>query len=69
MQIHNKGGASSSLAAPTNKNAFWVGAKNDGWPSHQIVPVISMKTLIDSIPPSIKIVHLKTDMQVSLGRI
>lgn len=63
MQVHNVGGASSSLAAPTNKKAFWAGTKNDGWPSHQIVPVLSMATLLSSIPSTINIKHLKTDMQ------
>mmetsp|Transcript_39735 Transcript_39735/g.77779 ORF Transcript_39735/g.77779 Transcript_39735/m.77779 type:complete len:334 (-) Transcript_39735:316-1317(-) len=63
MQVHNVGGASSSLAAPTNKNAFWVGTKKDGWPSHQIVPVMSMATLLESIPKTVNIKHLKTDMQ------
>jgi len=64
MKIHNVGGASSSLAAPKDKTAFWVGnSKAQGWPAAQIVPVISLSMLLAAIPRNVHIRHLKTDMQ------
>jgi hypothetical protein len=63
MRVHNMKGVSSSLAAPADPTLPWTGNHKDGWPPFQIVPVLSMTTLLDSIPREINIKHLKTDMQ------
>ena len=59
--IFNRG-MSSSLAEPVDPNIYWA-LKDGGYPPFSIVPVLTLDHLIASIPDSIRIELVKTDMQ------
>jgi FkbM family methyltransferase len=60
MYAYNNHGASSSLSKPA-QDSFWnSGKKNKGI---KIVPVISMKDVLNSIPPNATIDFIQTDTQ------
>lgn len=58
MAVYNTNGVSSALTAPSEK-AFW----NKELQNSKVVPVLSMATVLGSIPTSVEIWFLKTDMQ------
>ena len=71
MNVYNNNGVSSSLAKPA-EDAFWNNQKHgkrrkngrkryDG--SIKLVPLLTLESLLNSIPQHIQIVAMKTDMQ------
>ena len=59
MQWYNKFGESSSLATATEKAEYTTRYRG----KRKIVNVISLTTLVESIPSTVKLWYLKTDMQ------
>lgn len=61
---YNKNGVSSSLSPAMDSNAYWAQADLlKGMQPLSIVPVLTLKHLIDAIPSEITIEYLKTDTQ------
>ena len=59
MQWYNKFGESSSLGTATEKAEYTTRYRG----KRKIVNVISLTTLVESIPLTVKLWYLKTDMQ------
>lgn len=57
MHVLNRNGVSSSLAAPAVRS-FWT--KSSGL---HVVPVISLETLLSSVPSDVQVAYIRTDMQ------
>jgi hypothetical protein len=65
MHAYGSWGESSSLT-PANKSEPWGydwAVAPQGYPAFQYVPVLSLRTILESIPESVEITQLKTDMQ------
>lgn len=62
MRIYNSNGVSSSLAKPA-KTDFWNSKESRGDGKLAIVPVITLSSLLNSIPKRINVAFLMTDMQ------
>jgi len=61
MHAYNRNGVSSSLTAALGTNG-WSTGMNLGKPV--LVPVVSMRMVLSSLPSSIELWYLKTDLQV-----
>ena len=55
---YNLLGVSSSLAQPAHEDEYWSRER-----SNSIVPVLTLKDIIESIPQSVKIQYIKMDLQ------
>jgi len=62
MRIYNDNGVSSSLAKPA-KTGFWNSKESRGDGRLAIVPVITLSSLLNSIPKRINVAFLMTDIQ------
>ena len=62
MHLYNTQGASSSLSQAAGKQA-WNSSKRRRDGRKKVVPLVSFKTLFESIPPDIPINYIRTDMQ------
>ena len=62
MKVYNKAGVSSSLAKPTTKSG-WNSNRKRGDGKLLLVPVITLTSLLESIPQTVRIRVLMTDMQ------
>lgn len=62
MIQNNGNGVSSSLSKPA-KEDFWNTNKEQGDGKRVIVPVITLTSILNAIPSSVKIPFIKTDMQ------
>jgi len=63
MAVLNKDSVSSSLAAPTDALEAAMRDRNQDATTHKMVPVLSMKEVLHSIPSRLAVWLLKTDMQ------
>jgi len=62
MKVYNKAGVSSSLAKPTTKSG-WNSNRKRGDGKLLLVPVITLTSLLESIPQTVRIRVLMTAMQ------
>lgn len=63
MRFYNRNGLSSSLSVPSTKEAWADKNKNKKYGKLSVVPLVSMHDVLSSIPPSVNIQYLQTDMQ------
>jgi hypothetical protein len=63
MAVLNKDSVSSSLAAPTNQLEAMMRNRHADATTHKMVPMLSMKAVLHSVPPRLTVWFLKTDMQ------
>ena len=62
MRTYNTGGVSSSLGRAATTD-FWNDNKTRGDGRQVVVPVLSLKTVLSSLPLRVEVPYLKTDMQ------